>query len=1306
MNLKKILSVIIAATVTMLNCSGIFAYTDIDENENVPETDISKNENVLEQYIIKGDPAFISEIDENADDGDNVALFGETQVFDGGSGTENDPFLISTEDQLILINDFPSLCFKLKGNIELTYKWNYIGYNGDNFSGILDGNGYVISGLTSIFAGTNEGTIKNTGFKTADGSSADKAVIADSNSGTIENCYAEGNVSSSGGSSDYIYAAGFVCYNTGTIKNCYTNVNVSASNSRYSFYAYAAGFVYENKGTIENCYAKGSVSSSNNLGFICSNNGTIKSCYYDKQVSGCSDTKDEIYSINTLAMKMKETYIDYDFTNVWSLDANINDGYPYLRVNYPNGGSNPVLVFNGGTGTEEDPFLISTSEQLILLNDFPSYSFKLTNEIEVASWEPVDIFSGIFDGGGYGIRGLTKTFILTNEGTIKNCYIEGNVTTTKTSYNYGDSNSYAAGFVYTNKGTIENCYIEGSVTTTDSLYVYAAGFVYTNSGIIKNCYTTENVTATSATSDAYFNNAYAAGFVYTNSGIIENCYTKGNVTTTSDDASYSVGFVHINTGTIESCYSASIITSNTSRNGDKYKYGFIRKNDSGSIKNCYYDRQVSGCTDTTGGSEPKNTLALKMKATYTYWDFDSVWGLDSDINDGYPYLLSESEKIIVENITLDKTSGTLLIGDTVKLTPDIIGVNTDKIKLTWSSSDTNIASVSEGLVIAKTVGKAVITVSCGKQSAEYNLTVSDGSIKITDFKLDQSEISLNINDTLKLNAIITPEDATNKNVKWSSGNPKVAEVSADGTVKAVSAGSTKISAVSEENPEYKAECKVTVSVQKIAVTGITLDVNGSFNLGVGDNVSLTAAVMPSNATNKTIEWTSSNPKAATVVNGVVTGVANGTSTITAITADGGFKAAVTVNVGSGGSTNPSNPSNPSKTPDPSNSSGTNGIALDETDITITVKTRKTLKTLLVPSNADDIKFESTNNAVATVSSTGVVTGISPGNAVIKAIAETDSGRYVAFCTVKVVKAVVDVTSIKFDKGNLSLVQGKTVPLKAIIKPADATYKDIVWTTADESVASVSQDGYVTAVGVGETVISATMKNNNSKYVNCAVTVLSSDTPAQLTVEDATVKAGKDITITVSIASNPGISTFNFDLKYDSEKLYPISYTKGSALSNVNIITPLGSQSYENRDSVRFLCMTSDSTDMDTDGELVTVVFRIRAGIEYGNETIEIIPSGFVNQFSENVKLQQNDCTLTITDYTIGDVNNDDKIDLKDSMLLAQYIAGFDVELSEQGKKAAIAIYPDNDEDNPEPSLNDFQHLFRYLSDWQVELGKK
>lgn len=558
---------------------------------------------------------------------------------------------------------------------------------------------------------------------------------------------------------------------------------------------------------------------------------------------------------------------------------------------------------------------------------------------------------------------------------------------------------------------------------------------------------------------------------------------------------------------------------------------------------------------------------------------------------------------------------------------------------------------------------------------------------VTSVTLDKNNLDIHKGETAVLKATVLPENATDKTIKWSSLNNNVATVSDKGVVTGISEGTTQIYATSSSNSACYAVCRITVAKNKVAVTGIELDSNvfgDAFEVDIGKTLIFSPTIKPNNATNKETKWTSSDESIAKVDNGVVTGLSAGTVTITATTVDGGYSAKTTVKV-----------CEPAVY--------VTGITVNKEQLSVPVKGTAQLLASVLPVNATDktIKFESNNNAIATVSSEGVITGVSQGTTLIKAISETSTGRYVAFCTVTVPKPVVEVTSVKLDKSSLEIVEGKTVPLKAVVKPTNATYKTVTWSVGDESIATVSQDGYITAQGVGETVVSATTENG--KVALCNVTVLSIDTPAQLKVEDATVKAGKQVPITVSIAANPGISSFMFDLKYDNTKMYPVSYELGDVLDGVQITTPLGIQSFKEKTQVRFLCMTQDSKNLDTDGDLIKVTFQTLADVEMGDAEIEILPSSFINQNGDEMNLQKDNCTLSVTDYIIGDVNNDDKVDLKDSMLLAQYISGFDVTLSEQGKKAAVAIYPD---ENTEPTLNDLQHLFRYLSDWQVELGKK
>lgn len=994
------------------------------------------------------------------------------------------------------------------------------------------------------------------------------------------------------------------------------------------------GFFKEVTGTVKNLNITGSVASTSGYagGIAGKSSGTFENCTFSGTVTGTGRVGGLI-------------------------------GY--------NKGTSVISCHTSGSVTESE---YGYTGGLIGCNDN-----SLNNDIVTNCYSSCDV------KGGHNVGGLIGN---QKYATISKCYATGNV---QCSNNTGSAGGLV-GYAY--KTSIKSCFATGDVSTrVDSIYYDAAsqgggliGYLY--DGTISASYAEGNVVTYKDDMGKYkfYHSGGLVGYLSCSSdGTIENCYATGDVTANG----FASGLIGLNNYhmLITNCYSIG--------KPDASKvYGIVYNTSTtyGRVKNSYYDTQTSTCTDTGCGS-PKTTSGMKNQLIYDGWDFDDIWAIDPSeaINDGYPYLQwAFDSSVKVTGISFEKTSEDVVMGNILTLAPTLEGENTEKAVLKWTSSNDAVASVSDGLVTAKAFGTAVITASYGNISASCTINVTDGTIKVTSVTLDKSELMLGLGDTYTLTASVLPDDATNKNINWSSNNTAVATVTENGIVTGIGDGTAEIKAVSESNTSCYAVCKVEVSSKRVPVMGIELDKNvfgDAFEVDIGKNLVFSPTIKPSNATNQNVLWTSSDNSVAAVNDGIVTGVSEGTVSITATTADGGFNASVTVKV---------------KKP----TVYVKGIVTNTDQLTVNVRESKQLQASVVPIDATDktITFESNNNAIATVSDTGLVTGVSQGTTLIKAISNTSAGKFVAFCTVTVPKPVVDATSIKLDKGSISIVEGKTVPLKAVIKPVNATYKTVTWSVGDESVATVTQDGYITAVGVGETVVSATTVNN--KTTSCTVTVLPSDTPAQLTVEDAQVKAGKDIPITVSIASNPGISTFTFDLTYNHEKLYPVSYKNGDVLKNVTVITPLGSQSFESKDSVRFLCRTNDSKNMDTDGELITVVFRTKADIELGTETIGIVPSGFINENGDAINLQQDDCSLEITDYTIGDINNDDSVDLKDSMILAQYIAGFDVELSEQGKKAAVSIYPDGETDTPEPSLNDFQHLFRYLSDWQVELGKK
>ena len=159
-------------------------------------------------------------------------------------------------------------------------------------------------------------------------------------------------------------------------------------------------------------------------------------------------------------------------------------------------------------------------------------------------------------------------------------------------------------------------------------------------------------------------------------------------------------------------------------------------------------------------------------------------------------------------------------------------------------------------------------------------------VAVSGITLNNSTLSLTTGQNFTLQAMLSPSNATNKEVTWESSDAGVAAVSKDGVVTAKKAGKATIVAKAADESGKYASCVVTVTEAKKEVTGVTLN-KSSLNLGVGGSEVLSATVLPVDATNKQVTWLSSTPSIATVSqSGVVTGVKEGTTQISVITADG------------------------------------------------------------------------------------------------------------------------------------------------------------------------------------------------------------------------------------------------------------------------------------------------------------------------------------------------------------------------------------------------------------------------------------
>lgn len=245
--------------------------------------------------------------------------------------------------------------------------------------------------------------------------------------------------------------------------------------------------------------------------------------------------------------------------------------------------------------------------------------------------------------------------------------------------------------------------------------------------------------------------------------------------------------------------------------------------------------------------------------------------------------------------------------------------------------------------------------------------------------LDSTGVEMYPDDTKQLNANVTPSNTTDT-IIWESSDSDVATVD-NGNVTAVDVGTATITVSSQENPDVKATCTVTVTNAPVPAENISLN-QTELDLYVGNHATLTATVEPGNATNKNVTWSSNNPEVATVTNGEVTAVGEGEATITAST-NNGKTAICTVTV--------------TNAPVPVES-----IALDQGTLSLcwdwTNRTAQLTATVL-PANATDkaVTWQSSNTAVATVDQNGLVKAVGPGTAIITATA----GGKTATCVVTV-----------------------------------------------------------------------------------------------------------------------------------------------------------------------------------------------------------------------------------------------------------------------------------------------------------------
>lgn len=493
--------------------------------------------------------------------------------------------------------------------------------------------------------------------------------------------------------------------------------------------------------------------------------------------------------------------------------------------------------------------------------------------------------------------------------------------------------------------------------------------------------------------------------------------------------------------------------------------------------------------------------------------------------------------IPVASVSLNKTTAQVYTsgsGKTTQLTASILPANADDQTVTWESSNPGVAGVdATGKVTGMSAGTAVITAhSHFNPSITAQCTVTVKQL-VTRLNLNKTSATLNAGGTTQLSAAVTPQDATNKAVRWVSSNSNVATVSTSGLVTAVGGGDAVISVIAKDGSLVIAQCAVhvngepaapvspdpSVSVQSIA---IDLDAIRVFTRGVSQSIQLHASVTPANAGNPAVTWSSSNTSVATVDStGKVTGVKGGTAVITARSAaNNSIKATTNVTV----------------------EQLAESITLNKTSQSI-LKGEETVQLTgtVLPANASNhaVKWVSGDTGIAVVDYTGLVKGVGLGDVTITAEAMDGSGVTATFNLTVLPVPVRSVTVSASTATAYTAGRDHEIQLTAEALPVHAEDRSLTWTSSNPAVATVDSTGKVTGLSQGTAVITVKSVSNPEKKASCTVTVKTWVTGIELQVERKVMEPGQTLPITASVSpanatnrtvtwssNNPNVLTVN------------------------------------------------------------------------------------------------------------------------------------------------------------------------------------
>ena len=530
-----------------------------------------------------------------------------------------------------------------------------------------------------------------------------------------------------------------------------------------------------------------------------------------------------------------------------------------------------------------------------------------------------------------------------------------------------------------------------------------------------------------------------------------------------------------------------------------------------------------------------------------------------------------SQYTSVNSVTLVDTNNNTLsnsmnlnIGEEVTIKFLINPSNVTLKETNWTNSDSSKVSMKDSVGYALIKGIEVgssdieITVkdydgNVKTDSVKVNVINSNQPVLVSSIALSPTSVTLNPNGTYKFNVTVSPSNATNKGVTWSSSNTNVVSVDQNGNIKALKEGTAKIRVTAKDGSGKYAEASVTVESSKptnILVTGVSLNAS-TVKMYVGQSYQLIHTIKPSNATNKGVTWSSSNTNVVSVSNGKIVGKSSGKARITVTTNDGRYSAYTDVTVINRPSSNSSSSSKPSSSSS-SGSSISSSIDIIKDTIELNKGSEEKLEYKLSQDLTDSIIIWKSSNTDVAVVKNGIVTAISDGEATITA---TINGKDIKD-TCKIIVKKLDLTGIVFEDESLSISVGKTLKLTLNALPSGADLPSLKWDVDNKDILSVSDEGVIKANNVGETIVTvSSMDGKYSASINIIVTPYVSE-PIEINVE------GYDL--------NFDENTYSYTLKIKNEKSLKIT-------SNVKDISIKGNDKLENGSLITITVFNDDGS---------------------------------------------------------------------------------------------------------------------------------